>query len=244
MKIKEIIPKNSSRGWELLFGDEKISYLMSQISSAIIQTGILLENKVKQALSKNKKLKIINDLVEFEKIVVRKEFLSNSDIYFFESALVKNYFKNRDELLQKYFKVNPKTKKAIFSQPDFNFLFLIKKCIYVVELKLGTTFDTKKIEGEKSSADAYIKFMQENINNYNYHWYFCSFLAKDINEWSKGVKNKIQKENLIIGKKLCDLIGINYDQVLNDIQNDQIDNIKYVHEIINEVLVKKIKSKS
>lgn len=237
MKIKDIKPKNSTNSYELLFGNKKISKLVSQIQSAIIRVGNDLEKIIKKHFQDNAKIIMIKTLECFTKIVIDKEYIDKGQIYFFESRLLKNYFQNHHIDLSEEYWDNQKH-KLILPNPDFNFFFLTQKIIYVIELKLGNTFDTKKLQGEISSIEKYIKFMRKNINSYHYHWYLTSFLSKDVNEILKGTKGFITKDNLLTGQQLCSLLNIDFQKIILEIKSNQIDNCNYLKEVINNIKIK------
>jgi hypothetical protein len=58
----------------------------------------------------------------------------------------------------------------------------------------------------------------------------CSFNAPNTDAIYKGLKRKFPIEELMTGKELCDLLGIDYEEICKARKTDQEDNIDYFVE--------------
>ncbi len=206
MKIRNVKPKSSSNNYRLLFDSgNQIGTLITKIHSATIRLGNKLE----------------------------KTFNS-----FFET---KSFHKLETSLLKKgwcLFQLNYKTNQLLSNiRPDFIFVNHQAKICYVLEMKLGNMFDTKKAKGELSSLETsnfQLKtFFEKRGLKYKHQFYFCCFFSSTKQEIIKGFKNKIAPKNVLTGKELCKLLGLNFDVVVSKMNLDPTskhDNLVYLIE--------------
>lgn len=115
--------------------------------------------------------------------------------------------------------------------------------IILIELKDGDTFDTKKVAGEIESLIMAKNFIiktkkkkeQEIIIKY------CSFNARDHQQIEKGAKGLLQEEMAMTGKELCNLLGLNFDKIVEERKEHQEENMEF---FINELKkIQEIKNK-
>jgi len=63
----------------------------------------------------------------------------------------------------------------------------------------------------------------------------CSFNAPSKEAIYHGLKHKFPLDELMTGKELCDLLGIDYDEILDIRKQDQEDNIDYFVESLKNI---------
>lgn len=74
-------------------------------------------------------------------------------------------------------------------------------------------FDTKKAAGEKASMDAFIAANEGRIP-YEVHSHFCCFNQDSREAIHEGFKKKIALEETMTGREFCDLLEIDYDEIV------------------------------
>ena len=121
VKIIDSKVKTTSGNYERLFGNKDIAYLISQIQSASIRYGNQLEKLIEDSADKKKSLILDIDSFLQKDIVPQKPYL-----------IPKKAIKQSDTI------------DFLRSEPDFMILDRKKKHCYIIELKLGNNFDTKK----------------------------------------------------------------------------------------------------
>lgn len=211
-RISDSNPKNSSDSYSRLFGNDELGALITKIQSTVISSGTELERMINSHLKDNNQL--VTDLDTF---LNKKSFLS-SDF----RVIPKRAFKK-----SKFFE--PPTQ-----EPDFVVLKIenLKKHCYIIELKDGYTFDTKKASGEKNSLKEFEAYIATKIP-YTTSIHICSFNQLDKKLIKTGFKNKFTDSEILNGKEFCDLLFINYKDITSSRLLDQNANIDY---FINEVL--------
>ncbi|MFA6328477.1 MAG: hypothetical protein WCY41_03455 [Candidatus Micrarchaeia archaeon] len=101
--------------------------------------------------------------------------------------------------------------------------------IKLIELKDGDVFDVKKIAGEVESLQfarnflaAQGKFKKEDISIH-----FCSFNQTDKEHIYRGAKGLLPDGSAMSGKELCDLLGLDYQQIIEERKQEQPANLEY-----------------
>ncbi|MCY4207007.1 MAG: hypothetical protein OXD29_03525 [Roseovarius sp.] len=139
-KIRDRAPKNSSGGYERVFGNEKLGNLISKVQGAVISSGTELEKIIKG------KVRNIPKLDEFLKYEIMPD-----GVFLADRKQIK--------------KSNSFIGSGI--EPDF-IIFKRRKgeqrC-YVIEIKDGHAFDTKKAEKERENLH---KFTSKNAPKIQY----------------------------------------------------------------------------
>lgn len=80
--------------------------------------------------------------------------------------------------------------------------------------------------------------------------YICSFNQLDKKHIKEGFKNKFELENIMTGKELCDLLNIDYYDIIENRKTDMKDNINYfIDELIKidevkDMIIKKLQETS
>lgn len=126
--------------------------------------------------------------------------------------------------------------------PDF-LVFVIKgnkNHCYVVEIKDGHAFDTKKSDAEKRVLD---KCKDKIYSEFKYtvSSHICCFNQNSRKAIVRGFKNKITFDQALTGREFCDILEIDYDYIVDHRKQDQNDNVEYfLSELIKIDRVRKI----
>lgn len=107
-------------------------------------------------------------------------------------------------------------------------IILSPKCVegIVVEMKDGDTFDTKKSDGELQT----LKFLSEHYSNdlgVKLTFAFSCFYVSNKQQIVTGSKSRFTSEQVLTGRDLCELIGVNYDEVVQERRIDGEYNLNY-----------------
>lgn len=103
--------------------------------------------------------------------------------------------------------------------------------VYLIEIKDGDTFDTKKVAGELESLKlvrGYLK--KKGITNVEIK--FCSFNAESHEQIKKGAKGLLEESMAMTGKELCSLLGLVFENVVEERKEHQKENLEY---FVNEL---------
>ena len=217
-KIEDSNPKNTSGAYERLFGITELGNLISKVQSTVISSGSELEEIIMKRVNK------IPDLDNFLKDEIMPE-----GVFVATKRQIR------------------KGKKLDFhsSQPDF-LVFRRREgqqhC-HVIELKDGHVFDTKKSQAEKQTMRHFIINNADKLQ-YKISSHFCCFNQEDKQKIYDGFKRKIPLDKILTGRELCDLLEIDYDEIIRIRKADQETNTKFfVSQLLKIESVKnKIKS--
>lgn len=98
----------------------------------------------------------------------------------------------------------------------------------LIELKDGDTFDTKKVDGELKSLESAKQFLiGKGVPAEKISKKFCSFNAISHEQVKKGAKGLLEDGMAMTGKELCDLLGLDYDKIIEERKSDQEANLDY-----------------
>ena len=103
---------------------------------------------------------------------------------------------------------------------------------YVVELKDGDNFDTKKAAAERRSMHDFISMNAQYVP-YTMSPHICCFNQDSREAIVVGLKSKITIEEAMTGREFCELLEINYEDIIEERKADQYPNLTY---IVNELL--------
>ena len=195
--------KRTTQGYERIFGIKDLADLISKIQSTAIANGQELEKIVSNKLQPK-----IPNLYKF------LENKSPKDGIFF---VTKAQLQQLDSF-----------KKYIF-KPDF-IVFKNegrRKHCYIIELKDGYVFDTKKSYAEAKNLR---KFKKNKIfKDYVVSIHIACFNQSSREEIIKGFKHKIKREEAMTGEEFCKLCNLNYHDIIQarKEQESQKDNTEY-----------------
>ncbi len=209
-KIRGRIPKESSGGYARLFGNEALGELMSKVQGTVISAGSELEKLITE------RVETIDDLDAF----LRKDVMSDGVL-----LAEKKKIKKCTEL------------DSQGSEPDF-MIFKRReghqRC-HIIELKDGHVFDTKKVDSEREALHGFAK-RNAGLLPYRVSTHFCAFNQDDPDIIWRGFKQRIDIKEAMTGREFCDLLEINYDEIVEVRKTDAEDNIRYFLEELLRIL--------
>ena len=91
-------------------------------------------------------------------------------------------------------------------------------------MKDGDDFDTKKSNGELETLTACKDFIENNFE-ISTDYALCCFNQKSRLNIVRGLKNRFDEAHVMTGNEFCELVGIEYETILNDRKSDANDNI-------------------
>lgn len=226
MKIKDMKGRtDNNSGYKRVFDNEELGRLISRIQATVISNGSELERII---FSKSI---IIPNLEEF--IEKAEAGSQENGTYVCQKQVVKKSKKYN-------IKVN---NKGI--EPDL-LVFIVEKhrICKVIELKDGDTFDTKKASSERTNLETFQKEFGSKIP-FTTSFYICSFNQNDKKTIKEGFKNIFKEDEILTGQELCDILNINYKEIIAQRKQDAQDNIDYfISELLKiDIIKNKIKDK-
>ena len=114
------------------------------------------------------------------------------------------------------------------SEPDF-LIFKrrqSKQGCYVVELKDGHQFDTKKARAERQAIHSFIERSARQMQ-YRVSPYFCCFNQDSREAIVAGFKGKITQQEAMTGREFCELLEIDYDEIVAERKKVQPANVRF-----------------
>ena len=210
-KIENSTPKSSSGGYGRLVGNEAMADLFTKVQSTVISNGTELERLIIERST------TINDLDDF--IDKCDKGLIANGVYLCTKKVVKASSYRLDK-----------------HEPDFIIFVLNKEkdACYVLELKDGDSFDTKKSVGERESLHAFVAHLAPKIP-FRTKSYMCCFNQLDKKVIAAGFKNVFSEDEVMTGKEFCTILGIDYDALVKLRNKDTKDNFEYVVEKMSEI---------
>ena len=183
-------------GYERLFGNRQLGMLMSKVQSAIISTGVELENILASKIKNTKGISI--------------QQINKSGRVF---SGIKH---GHDIIIDCVINKDGKT--------------------YLIEIKDGDTFDTKKIAGELESLELVKNFLiKKKISANKIEIKFCSFNAESHEQIKRGAKGLLDDSMAMTGKEFCKLVNINFDEVIEERKSQQEENLNYFTEELKKI---------
>lgn len=200
-----------------VFGDEALGALISQVHANSIAAGTELE----KIITKHAAVMDANGL---------GRLLNNNlatGVYLMPKKLLKKHLKPLIETL---------------AEPDFVVVKVVDEKIFVVELKDGDSFDTKKSAGEVSALRGFASKLHGYLlksgvtakadTPYTVEIRFCCFNQPDKEKIVVGCKSKISKAEAMTGEEFCKLIGISWSTIVSIREVDQQKNLRYFIETL------------
>jgi len=197
----------SPSGYSRLFGNIALGNLLSKVQAAVISSGNELERLILERCKK---------ISDFDNFVTD---LDNRSPGIFVAT-------------KKQIKKSKKVETRF--EPDLLAFDLVHRICYVIEVKDGDQFDTKKSEGERNTLHSFRSDVA-SVLPFSFKIYMCSFNAPSKEAIYHGLKHKFPLDELMTGKELCDLLGIDYDEILDIRKQDQEDNIDYFVESLKNI---------
>lgn len=103
----------------------------------------------------------------------------------------------------------------------------------VIELKDGDTFDTKKVRGEREQIEEYSHNL-ESKTHITTEYDICSFNQNNKKSIETGLKGEFTPDHIMTGREFCDILSIDYDDIVEARKADAQDNVDYfISELLN-----------
>ncbi|MCM1329714.1 MAG: hypothetical protein NC253_09775 [Ruminococcus sp.] len=201
--------RDENSGYIRLFDNVKLGQLLSKAQATVISNGTEFERII---LSRTNN---ISDLDEFIDSVT--DGTQPDGVYVCKKATAK------------------KSKLTVPNHEPDLLVFLVqkKRLCKIIELKDGDTFDTKKARGEREQLEEYsIKFGAKIP--FVAEYYICCFNQEDKDFIETGFKGVFTREHIMTGRELCEILSIDYDDIVESRKADARDNVDYfVSELLN-----------
>lgn len=200
--------RDGDSGYTRVLGNEQLGQLISRVQSTVISNGTELERMILERCN------TINSLDQFIEEVT---------------------YGNQDDGI--YLCKKKTLKKSSYSikdiEPDL-LIFIVerKRVCKVIELKDGDNFDTKKSQSERKNLEQFATQFGAKIP-FVTEFYICCFNQSDKNIIKEGFKNKFEIEHILNGEELCDILNIDYQEIIRIRKKDTEDNLEY---FIDELL--------
>lgn len=204
--------KDGNSGYTRVIGNHTLGQLLSKVQATVISNGSELERMITER----------SNLVEDIDIFIEKA----------EQGKVNN---GTYLCLKKIFKQSKKYTKGVESiEPDM-LLFLVQenRICKVIELKDGDAFDTKKSAKEKENLEKFATIFGAKIP-FTTNYFICSFNQDSKEAIKIGFKNVFDYENILTGRELCEILNIDYDEIIEIRKKDAEENLNY---FIDQILL-------
>lgn len=220
-KIRNAKPKTSSGGYTRVFDNELLGDLIQKVQSTVISNGTELEKMI------TKESVLIENLDEFIDNVNDGKIKDGS------------YLCQKNTIKASEYKLNKHEPDIVIFKLDSG-----RKNCYIIELKDGDAFDTKKSDAELASLKLYKNHLGAKIP-FVTNFFICSFNQTDKNVIVEGFKKRFSEDEVMTGKELCELLGIDYQKIIDKRKSDAPDNIEFFIDEITKipVIVAKIHNK-
>jgi hypothetical protein len=216
MLIKDSFPGRKDGGYTRLFNNEDIGSLLSAIQASVIRSGNNLQSIIE----------------------LHSQHLTDIDFdAFISGRLINGKYLFTNSLI--------KSKLKVFincsHEPDLVFVIICDKNCYIIEIKDGDTFDTKKSAGEVKHMREFAECFSNKFSSYNVFIRYCMFNQDNKKSIVDGLKKNITTEEAMTGKELCDLLGISYSNIIEQRKKLAPENIDYFVERLLDIPIVKQK---
>lgn len=192
---------DENSGYVRLLGSKRLGLLISRLHATVIRAGNELERLLEQSTPSSLKTSLPEAI---------------------QSAKLGSH-----DTLQVVF--SPKIQKRAASHGitgDIVVFDHARRHISVIEVKDGDTFDTKKASGELESMQLSGAAL-ESDTGYSASLHFCSFNQLDKDAIVLGAKGRFSPEQVMTGRELCAILGIDYDAFAARRRSEQAQNLDY-----------------
>lgn len=197
---------DGNSGFIRVLGSVGLGQLLSRVQATIISNGTELERMI---VSKSDIISNIEDFID--KATVGEQ---NDGVYLC-----------RKDTIKKAGRYQVHGIKGI--EPDL-LIFIVerKRLCKVIELKDGDAFDTKKAQGEREHLELFSKTFGSMIP-FVTQYYICCFNQENKDVIKTGFKNEFSEEHIMTGSELCEILGIDINEIKESRQQDTKANFDY-----------------
>lgn len=197
--------QDENSGYTRLFGNSEIGKLLSRVQATVIRQGNELEKALVLAVENDPSA----EKLHWEPSPNSPAYLVGERAIVFDCTVV-------DAMPVNASKTKVKADLVILQA---------NRSILVVELKDGDTFDTKKSSGELESLNK-VRGALEALG-YHVEIRFCAFNQDNKGSIVKGAKGRFTQDQVLTGRELCQLLGVDFDQFVDSRRKDQRDNLEF-----------------
>lgn len=197
-------PGRRDGGYARMFDDADLGALISRIHATSIRAGSELEHIIEREAEANQTR--IPDL---------DRFLSNGvdGVFIADKRTIRA------------------ARRIDFPGAEPDYLIFVRRgnrrLCYVVELKDGDQFDTKKSSGEVDSLTRFSTTVGSTLS-YKTAIRVCSFNQDDKEAIVTGFKRTIDESLVWTGREFCDLLGFDYDAIVEERRADATANRRFL----------------
>jgi hypothetical protein len=196
-------------GYTRLFGDPLLGRLLSRVQSAVIASGSELEQFV----------------------IENANTLNDVDAFLDMDVIPEGVFVAPKKVLRKSKLIN-------YADVEPDFVVFERKgkthhC-YLIELKDGDTFDTKKAAGERASLHRFMIAISPLIQ-FSTSVHFCCFHRETRAQIVEGFKRKITDKEAMTGREFSNLLGIDYAAIVTKRMEHQQRNFDCFMDTLLEI---------
>ena len=201
-RIRDCRPKETTGSYERLFSIPALGSLISRVQSTVISSGTELR----------------------EMIVERVAPIEDLDAFLTKDIMPEGVFLAPKSQVRKCATLN-------FPQGGPGFLVFKRgnggQGCYIIALKDGHVFDDKKATAERDAVYSFVEHIAQRLEQcgYRVHHHFCAFNQSSRDAIVRGFKDKITIEEAMTGRKFCELLELDYDEIVKARQVDQPDNV-------------------
>lgn len=196
---------DENSGYVRVVGSLELGRLLSRLQATVIRNGNELERLLKSECPYYSAALTLGEIIE---TVNRKEVDNSKPLQAFFS-----------------YKHEREGEKGVIG--DVIVVNHIEKSVYVIELKDGDTFDTKKASGEVAS----MKILSEALGaalGYTPKTRFCAFNQASKTAIVAGAKGRFDLETAMTGAELCQLLGVDYERMRQARKADEEENFDFL----------------
>ncbi len=106
--------------------------------------------------------------------------------------------------------------------------------VRVIEIKEGDLFDTKKADGELGSLRPLATLLGQRLG-YRPSFHLCCFNQEDKSISVRGLKGRFDEDQVMTGRELCTLLGVDYDAVRREREDDIRANFEYLTDELAKI---------
>ena len=206
-RIQDGKPGRPDGGYTRVVGDTQLGALLSRVHGTVISAGTELERTITE------RSKDLGNLIDDLDIFLELDILPEG-VYLATKKMIK---------------ASEKLDYA-GSEPDF---MVIRRSrghtdCFVVELKDGDAFDTKKASAERQHLYSFLARNDPVFpRHYVTHARICSFNQDNRQEIYVGFKGKVEMKDLWTGREFCEVLELDYDAIRETRNRDQSSNLDF-----------------
>lgn len=199
--------RDGNGGYARVFGDQDLGQLLSRAHATVISAGSELERIILECVERIEELdKFLSQEIMPDGVrIVRKREIKRSEVLNFAG-----------------------------SEPDY-LVFKRregKQSCHVIELKDGDTFDTKKAAAENRAMHGFVQHNAQRLH-YTVGCHIVCFNQDSRTAIYDGFKRKVPIDECMPGRDFCELLEIDYDEIIRVRKKDQRPNFEaFLNDLI------------